>query len=120
MSAQVEPCLGGLHGDVVGVDSPSDHEFVVQVDVEVAYWKKLPCVVKCREYLFNATLPFSKMGGNLGFKFSFFWIFEKWKVQMRWPVFTNEGLYLIYEARIKVEEWKEKAPVNYCPLAFWD
>ena len=36
VSAQVEPRLGDLHGDVVGVDNPSDHEYVVQVDVEVA------------------------------------------------------------------------------------
>ena len=37
MTAQVEPYLGGLHGDGVGVGGLSELEFLVQVDVTIAY-----------------------------------------------------------------------------------
>ena len=73
----MEPHLGDLHTEVLGGDKHSDYECVVHVDVEVAYLKKLLHIVKSRECLFNATLPFSKMGGNFGFKFPFLNIFEK-------------------------------------------
>ena len=72
----VEPYHDGQHDDVVVVGELGELEYVVLVDDGIAYLAKLPHLSSFHEVLFNATLPFSKMGGNLVLNF-FLKFFEK-------------------------------------------
>ena len=62
VKAQVEPSRVGLHDDGAGVGDLSELEFLVQVDVEIAYWTKLTHIVKYREWLLMLLFPLASWG----------------------------------------------------------